>query len=464
MRKYKNIILTVAFFAISLSLSAQALNSGYFTGDYKYRHDLNPSLGNEANYVAIPALGSVNVKTMGNFGYDDIVVDNPLYPSESNKKMTTFLNPYIENPLDGFSTGMNKIGVEADIALLSAGFKGFGGYNTIELNLRTQVHGKIPYEFFEFATSTDNKDYNIGDINFDAQSFTELAFGHSRQINDKWKLGAKIKLLFGIANANVEMNNVSAKFTGDTWTINSDNKANVSMKGFKYKSEQKDYEAQDGTYDRINDIDVDGAGISGFGMAMDLGATFKLDENWEFGAALMDLGFIRWSNDMYATNEDKSFTFDGFHDTSIKQDHGNTIDNETDNYSDQISQFYNLKDEGDNGSKTTGIGCRMNLSALYTLSNYKKLKIGFLSATRFLGKHSWTEGRLSGNWEPLPWLNGNINMAVNSYATSLGWFLNIHPNAFNFFIGMDHTLGKLSKEYIPLSSNGSLSVGFNVTW
>lgn len=55
-------------------------------------------------------------------------------------------------------------------------------------------------------------------------------------------------------------------------------------------------------------------------------------------------------------------------------------------------------------------------------------------------------------------------MSVNSFTTSFGWVLNIHPKGFNFFVGMDHILGKQSKESIPLSSNASLTIGMNVTW
>ena len=42
--------------------------------------------------------------------------------------------------------------------------------------------------------------------------------------------------------------------------------------------------------------------------------------------------------------------------------------------------------------------------------------------------------------------------------------LNIHPKGYNFFIGMDHILGKVSKEFIPLSSNVSVSLGMSVAW
>lgn len=456
-------LLFAAAATIAITATAQAPNSAYFTDDYKYRHDLNPAFGNNQNYIAVPVLGSVNIKTMGNFGYQDIVRDNPLYPTSSDKKKTTFLNPYLDNPLSGFNKSWNRLGLQAEIALFSIGFKGFGGYNTVELNSRTTANIKLPYELFKFATDLGNNDYNIGDLSTNAQSFVELALGHNRQINESWRVGAKAKLLFGIANADLKMKNVKAHLTGDTWTIEGDAQAHVSMKGFKYESETEDYKDETrGSYERVNSVDVDGAGLGGFGLAFDLGAIYTVGD-WQFSAALLDLGFINWSNDMYATNREKTFTFDGFHDLGVHRN-DNPIDHQTDSYGDQLSDFYNLQDEGDKGSRTTGIGARLNLGALYTLPVYNKIQFGFLSATRFLGPHTWTEGRLSANWAPLRWIDGNVNLAVNTYTTSFGWLVNFHPKGLNLFVGCDHMLGKVSNEMIPLSSNAALTVGLNVAF
>jgi hypothetical protein len=239
------------------------------------------------------------------------------------------------------------------------------------------------------------------------------------------------------------------------------------MKGFKYKSETKDYKNQYNghqQYERVNDVDVDGAGISGFGIGFDLGAVYKVNEDITVSAAFLDLGFINWSNDMQAINNEKQFTFSGFHDTSVTSDRGTTIDSKMDDYSDQLSNFANLQDHGDQGSRTTALGATINIGCEYVLPAYRPISFGLLSSTRINGKYSWTEGRLSTNYKPLEWLDGGINIAINSYTASMGWILNIHPKSINFFIGMDHLIGKVSKEFIPLSSNASICMGLNFTW
>lgn len=454
--------------AVGCSAAAQTINSAYFTEDYKFRHMLNPAFGNEQNYVSIPALGNISVNTHGNFGYRDVIMSNPMYPSLSNKKMTTFLNPYIsaEDALSGFSTGNNRITGDVSLTILSAGFKAFGGYNTIEINSRTTTGVSLPYELFEFAKNTGNHSYDIGDINAHAQSFAEIAFGHSRQINDKLRLGAKLKVLVGLGRADVKMRNMKADLTAeDKWTITGEATADVSMKGFSYVSEEKKYNIEgSGTYERVNDVDLDGVGVGGFGMAIDLGGVYEINEDWTVSASVLDLGFISWTNDMLAENRSKSFVFNGFHDVSVTSDRGEEIDTKVDRYGDQLADFANLTDMGDKGGRSTGIGATINVGAEYTLPVYRKVSFGALCTSRINGAYSWTEGRLSANYAPLNWLDGGVSFAVNSFTTSMGWVLNLHPKGYNFFIGMDHILGKTSKEMIPLSSNASLTVGMNITW
>lgn len=464
---YRNLF-TAALMAVGCSAAAQTINSAYFTEDYKFRHMLNPAFGNEQNYVSIPALGNISVNTHGNFGYRDVIKSNPMYPSLSDKKMTTFLNPYIsaEDALSGFSTGNNRITGDVSLTILSAGFKAFGGYNTIEINSRTTTGVSLPYELFEFAKNTGNHSYDIGDINAHAQSFAEIAFGHSRQINDKLRLGAKLKVLVGLGRADVKMRNMKADLTAeDKWTITGEATADVSMKGFSYVSEEKKYNIEgSGTYERVNDVDLDGVGVGGFGMAIDLGGVYEINEDWTVSASVLDLGFISWTNDMLAENRSKSFVFNGFHDVSVTSDRGEEIDTKVDRYGDQLADFANLTDMGDKGGRSTGIGATINVGAEYTLPVYRKVSFGALCTSRINGAYSWTEGRLSANYAPLNWLDGGVSFAVNSFTTSMGWVLNLHPKGYNFFIGMDHILGKTSKEMIPLSSNASLTVGMNITW
>lgn len=458
--KIKHIALA-CFAATALNAGAQDLRSAYFIDSYLYQHELNPAFGNENGYFSFPFLGNFNVNMMGNFGYEELVHKNPLYPDRSNKKMTSFLNPYLTNPLKGFGSGDNQINADLKIGIMSFGFKKWGGYNTIELNMRGSVNVNAPYKLFQFATDATNERYDIGDIALDAQTFAELAVGHSRQIDPDLRVGAKAKFLVGIADVSVKMENVVADLKdANKWIVSADAKSDVSMSGFKYLTKAKDYNAKDESFRKVNDVDL-GVGVSGFGLAVDAGVVYKALEDLTLSAAVTDLGAIVWLNDYRAENKSKSFEFNGFHDVSVNSDSEQKLDNQADSYADQMLDFANLRDEGDKGVRITGIGATVNLGAEYVIPTYRALKLGLLGTMRVNGPHSWSEGRLSANIKPVNWFEGGLNLSVNSYTANVGFIANFHSKKCNFFIGMDRIVGKVSKEFIPLNSNGSLSLGLN---
>ena len=87
MKNLKSII-AIAAWGLASAATAQNLNSGYFTDGYLYRHELNPAFGNDQGYVAMPALGNLNIGMNSN-----LRVDNILY--NVNGKTALFLNPQV---------------------------------------------------------------------------------------------------------------------------------------------------------------------------------------------------------------------------------------------------------------------------------------------------------------------------------------------------------------------------------
>ena len=104
----------------------------------------------------------------------------------------------------------------------------------------------------------------------------------------------------------------------------------------------------------------------------------------------------------------------------------------------------------------------MNIGAEYVLPYYKNLKFGLLSSTHFNKPFTWSEARLSANVAPVRWFEASVNYAISSFGSSLGWVLNFHPNGFNFFIGTDHMITKVTPQYVPVgNANANVSLGFN---
>lgn len=479
-------ILTAALFASAASMTAQELKSAFFTEDFMYRHTMDPSIGNDQNYVAIPILGNINTNLQGSLGVGDFFFKNPDFGKVAGaKKTATFMHPGLTDAeaLKGFKEGANTLLFDNDLNIISIGFKSFNGYNTIELKERTHFGVSLPYDFFKFARNIRNENYQFGDLGVRGWSYAELAFGHSRLLFNNLRIGAKVKFLFGGAYANVSAEGLHANLQGDQWELAGKVRGELSMKGASFKSKIAEYKSRftnnvdaEGNkipqkYQKFDGIDVNGPGLGGFGLGLDLGASFELSEfpvdelnGLKLSVALTDLGFISWKNNVVAESSGQPFIFNGFRDFSVKEESGQTVGNMVDSYGDQLKDFINLENKGDEGGKTRGLASTLRVGLEYPLPVYDKIQFGFLFTRRFDSQYSWSDSRISANYTPLKWLDGGINIAFSSFCTSMGWIINFHPNGFNFFVGMDHMIGKTGAKMVPLNSNFSFNVGMNIAW
>ncbi|MBQ7854299.1 MAG: hypothetical protein IJ352_04655 [Muribaculaceae bacterium] len=452
MNKYIKTAIILATAVLSFGAVAQNTNSAYFTEGYTHRYQLNPAFDNEKNFISIPGVGNINVATHGTIGLDNIFYN-------VDGKTTTFMNPAVDASFLNDINDVSRLAGDVNINLLSAGFKAFNGYNTVSINVRGNLNTHLPKTIFSFMKEgVENKTYDISDFDAHADVYGEIALGHSHKLGDKWRVGGAVKFLLGGANIDAKFNKAELTLGEDEWSAITNAEVQASVKGLTY---EHDINKETG-HEYVSGMDVDGTGLNGFGMAFDLGAEFKPNQDWAFSAALLDLGFINWNNNMVAsTGGDKSFTTSTYS-FNVDEDAPNNFSDEFDMMMNDLSALYELDDEGDAGSRTTTLGATLNLGAEFTLPVYRNLKFGLLNSTRIQGDYSWTEFRLSANINPVKPFSAGANFAVGTYGCSFGWLMNVNVTGFNMFVGMDHFMGKLTKQGLPLSSNASVNMGINI--
>lgn len=434
---------------------AQSLNAGYFLDGYTYRHELNPAYMGDS-YFSVPMLGNTNIALRGNIGLENFLYRTDRYG------LTTFLNPEVSAGkfLDELNDN-NKLNLNLNLAIFSMGFKAFGGYNTIGLNLRMSGGVNMPYDFFDFAKRgmhSSNTRYQMDDFSIRSRAYAELGLGHSRRITQNLTVGAKLKFLVGGADLDATIEDMDVNLNRNQWLVRAKAKVNTSLKGAFYTVDE------DGL---VDGIDVESPGVGGFGLGLDLGATWKFTEGplegLTLSAALLDLGFINWSDNVMAYNEGEEFHFDGFRDIAIdSKGEGRELEDQFDDLQDDLEKLYNVRTDGKVGSRSTMLAATMNIGAEYALPVYDKLKFGLLSSTQFNGPFTWTEARLSANVNPTKWFGASVNYAYSTFGSSFGMLINFHPKGFNFFIGTDHMLGEVNTQFIPMNSNANISMGFNI--
>ncbi len=154
------------------------------------------------------------------------------------------------------------------------------------------VEGNAPY-----VNSTVNVSPQL-----EAISYHETAAGASYEVNKKLTVGGRVKLLHGVVSITTQLSDVtiaidpnyhmtaSADLIVKTSGINS-----ITDSGYEISKEWKNY-------------------IKNRGMAIDLGATYRLLDKLTLNASLIDIGGIGWKNNLYQYSLDKTkanYTFSG---------------------------------------------------------------------------------------------------------------------------------------------------------
>lgn len=469
-------MIAAAMVATAFGASAQeASRTGYFTEGYTFRHELNPAFGGEYNYVSIPALGNLNVSLMSNVGVNTFLYKLP------DGRLTTFMSPSVDaQTFLKKIHNSNKANMNLNEVLLSGGWKAWGGFNTVTISARADAGVNLPKDllrFMKLGQVGEATDYSFKNLRVDASAMAEVALGHSRQILPELRVGAKLNLLFGVANASARIDRMDIHMGTDSWQVSAQGSMNLAAGSGLYvptKAEAgKHYDTPD-MADLVEwgDIDYSFKGLSGFGMTLDLGATYDMSrfvDGLEVSAAILDLGFMSWSNNIKGRTADTQWSFDGFHNVALDSDQPDYDDKKLgqqfDDMWDDLQDCVNMHRVEGKGSRVTAPAATITLGANYKMPFYKKLTGGFLFTQHCHSTFSWTEGRFTATVAPVKCFNAAISYAASTYGSSFGWLINVRPRGINFFLGSDHQFFRITPQVIPVGkSSANFTLGLSATF
>lgn len=442
----------------TLAAGAQNSSSGFFNDGYMYRHNLNPAIGNRQSYFAMPVLGNLDVSLRGNLGVGDLVYSR-------GGQTVTFMHPDVATA-EAVKPFTDKMRIETSerIDLLAMGFAGKKGrgYTTVDLSVRTDASLTLPGQLFRMAKEGPaNQTYDLSAISANADGFAQLAVGHSHKIGSNFAIGAKVKVLFGAAHADATADGTRLTLGEDAWSATTNAQAHISLNGVKLinKTGMRGPEGEETPYTHISDVEIDKFSINNYGLALDLGATYTIADCFTLGLAVVDLGGIKWQNDMLAsTDGPHSVSTDAFI-FAVDDDADNSFGNEWERLSQAAGDLYDMRSLGDQGSRTTRLGATVNASAEFTLPSYSGLSFGLLSTTRLQGERTWNEERLSVNFAPCNWFALSLSGGYGTFGATYGGLISLHPKGFSLFAGMDCVGAPYSTEGIPLGRNVHVNAG-----
>ena len=451
----KNIKYIIAILLVSVSLHgiSQTALSSYFLDGTLYNSRLNPAMKAERNYFSL-LLGNTSLRTKGNVGVSDF-----LYP-RGNNELTTFMSGSVS--ANQFLNGMPdyaRMGFSLDETIFAAGFRMLGGFTSLGLSLHSSVSMAIPKGFFEFAKKgLAESSYSFSGFNINTMNYLAATVGYSHEVFSGFRVGANVKYIMGLAHADLLIDKLNVELSGNRWMVESH--ARVQAAAFCETNATLNSE------NVINGIEIGSLSPSSSGFGIDLGVVYDMDSivpGLKFSASVVDLGFINWKHMMKGQSTPVKVEFNGFNNIDYN-DMESSMDAEFERLGNDAAKMLEFNYDGVE-KENTRLNTTMYLGAEYNLPYYRPLSVGILYSHCFSPfiSNKWYEVRGFLNIAPLKWFEATVNYGYGTYGTSLGWMLNFHPAAINFFIGSDFMVTKVTPQFLPVDDlNAHITFGLNI--
>lgn len=453
MKQFKYIAAALVIVSSALNVGAQTAKSSYFMDGAFHNTQMNPAMKAERNFISFPVLGNMGVSANGNVG-----LSNFLHPQGDNELVTFMHKSVSADDFLGDLPSTTKIGMNFDMTLFALGFRGFGGYNTLNLTLRSQTGINLPKGMFEFMKrGFSQNQYSFSDLNVNSMNYAAITIGHSREIIDNLRVGVNLKYLIGLGYANFNVDKMNLTLQDDVWMAESYATGSLATIG-----EARWELDEDG---QIDDFDMEFNSPMASGWAVDLGATYDfkdLVDGLKVSASVTDLGFINWKHMIKANTKDKQVRFEGFKEIDV-DDFETSVEDQLDDLKDDAEEMIELYGSQQAESKKTNLAATMYLGAEYEMPFYKRLSVGLLYTNRFSDVNGMYDFRGFLTVSPLKWFEASVNYGVSTYGTGFGWMLNFHPAGLSLFLGSDFMITDVSPQFVPVNKlNANFTFGISI--
>lgn len=444
---YIALLLCLAFVTKGI---AQTAKSAYFLDGTFHNFQLNPAMKAERGF-AMFGLGNLSMGTTGNVG-----VSHFLYPK--GDQLTTFMSSSVAQ--DEFLNRLPqsiRLGMNYDQTLLAFGFRLLGGYTSFSVSMHSSTSMALPKGFFEFAKKgLQESTHNLSGINMNTMNYAATTLGYSYEVYKGLRVGVNLKYLMGLAYADFTFDKFELEMSEERWRLESHAQAQAALFSEVYFKDQN----------TLDNIRLGSFAPSADGFAVDLGVQYDMEEfvpGLTLSASVLNLGKINWKHTMSIENEGTPLEWTGLTEGDINEI-GSSLDKEFDQLEKDAEKMMKLK-VNEIQATSTNLNATMYLGAEYNMPFYKPLSVAMLYGKKFSPYAGWNDFRAYANVAPLKWFEASVNVGFSTFGTSWGWILNFHPAGFNFFVGSDYMISKVSPQFIPINNfNSHFTLGMNITF
>ena len=415
------ILLILTLFSIIVNGQVRQPHSLYFMETIPQITQMNPAFQPRANvYVMLPG---VNASMISDLAMKDICQQqkkNWYIPIQKDYDYSKLWESIGEKKTVGFKTGV-------DIDIIGYGLRVGDGYFSFGISEHINTKLTLPSELFKLAEQLDSQGrlaFDFSALHAQSMSYMQLRFGYSHKLNDRLTVGMNIKPLLGQAAFVSEVEKFRLVREGTKW--NTELKGNISTSkiagNIEWDDEKEIYDVMSKNFDdyRTRDWIKYGFDFSNPGIAFDIGAAYRITERLEVSAALNNLGFVSWKDDLKWFSSGINATFD----EEFTEDE---INEWLESLKDELNHSLEFREQQDKFKMKLAPVFQTGVSYRFTRS----VSAGFLSRSVFWENNFRQSFNVSGYFQP-----------YSFFALSAGTTWHVKSN-FNMSTGLTFLLGPL---------------------
>ena len=449
----RNITIIILLFSTIITFAQQS-NTLFYMHRLPQSTLVNPAIQPDCKLtisgLAIPVSGQLfpamhtNTGSTG-FAYKDMVQ----YNSVLDSLLIPTSKDYDYEHILGKLKDVNFITFEEHLDIISVGYKWKNNWRfTFNIASKTEIKLNFTKDLMQLIYEGGNGatfSEETADISFGitATQWHEIGIGASKKINDKLTVGGTIKLLFGQSNIWSKKTNLewSTDPTDYTYNIHADMEMYTSQSFYKVDKYYYDYEADSMVFDGESLNPSTKEFLFSFknpGSSIDLGAEYKFNDKIKLYASVIDLGFIKWNNNVNVFTVDGKYKYDGYDIQPLATENDSIIDAHNTALQHEVINIFLPERQVD--SYYSYLTPKFHIGGTYQFN--EKINAGILYRADVYSHKLHSALTLSGNANITKWFSAYLSysMMYNNY-TNVGVGLVAKGSIFQFFVVTDNIWG-----------------------
>lgn len=448
-------IIAIVILFTGIIVKSQEPNTLYFMDRVPQASMMNPAFVPKCNfYFGIPAsnfhtnINFAPLKFNTIFPYDNVDKTVGIFMRNDNTK-ASFLNALSSN---------NELYTDFQNDILIFGFRIKEWYFHFNASARSTFSFAYPKSFVETLLINGfelNTMYDYSKLGLSGNSYAEFGFGMTRQINEFWTVGAKMKVLRGIANVRTNNNQFSIGTVdeNDLYVLRVKSDFSVDMTIPYYKVNKGENLSMDSLIEKDDDYKI--KPFENMGFAIDLGATYSGIENLVLSASVIDLGSISWKDNVSNMKLSSNFEFDG---ADFVAD---SFDNAFDDSFEALKDSFKFSSSS-NVSYSTALPTKIYIGGEYSFVKF--FSVGLLSSSRIYQGEFSEQLTFSGNLKPAKMAMLSLSYSIidnAAHTLGMGFSFRIPPTQFYFV--WDNIPVYYGKYFVPYKMD-RINFRFGMNW